>query len=107
MGAAYYELKNHARAIDSFRAAIDAGGLLPAEASALEVNIAQLLIVDGRYVEGAELLEDWHAGGGTLTPAHLEMLIQAWVQATRYEKALPWAKHNFVQSFVKPDKQKC
>lgn len=94
-GAVYYELNNYQQAIQGFENAISAGGLLPKEIDNLRVNIAQLLIGNGQYARGAQMLEDWDRNGGTLKPNHIDMLVQAWVQAENYNKALPWAERWF------------
>lgn len=95
MGASYYETNNYNQSISSFENAINAGGLLPNESDALRVNIAQLLIANGSYAQGAQMLENWINRGGQVKPAHVEMLTQAWVQSDNYSKALPWAKRWF------------
>lgn len=92
LGSSYLNLKNYSAAIENFESAIDAGGLLPKEASNLQINIAQLLIRNEQFVRGAEMLEQWERDGGVMKPALLTMLYQAWLQAGEYEKALPWAK---------------
>jgi tetratricopeptide (TPR) repeat protein len=94
-GQAYYELNQYGPSIQAFENAISAGGLLPNESSNLRVNIAQLLIGDGQYARGAQMLEDWSRSGGNLKPQHVEYLYQAWVQAERYDRALPWAERYF------------
>lgn len=94
-GAVYYELNNYQQAITGFENAISAGGLLPKEVDNLRVNIAQLLIGNGQYAQGAQMLENWANRGGSLKPTHIEMLTQAWVQSENYRKALPWAQKWF------------
>ncbi len=94
-GQGYYELGQLKQAIGAFENAIGSGGLLPNEISGLRVQIAQLLIVDEQYVRGAQMLEDWDRAGGELKPAHIDLLVSAWVQAERYRRALPWAERWF------------
>ena len=94
-GAVYYELNDYQKSIQGFENAISAGGLLPKEVDNLRVNIAQLLIGNGQYARGAQMLEEWNRNGGQLKPTHIEMLTQAWVQAENYSKALPWAERWF------------
>jgi tetratricopeptide (TPR) repeat protein len=94
-GAAHYETNNYSGAISSFENSINAGGLLPNEADNLRVNVAQLLIANGQYSRGAQMLENWNNRGGQLKGSHIEMLTQAWVQAENYGKALPWAEKWF------------
>ncbi len=95
LGSSYYEINQYGPSINAFEAAISAGGLLPNESSALRVNIAQLLIGNEQYVRGAQMLEDWNRAGGQLKPAHVDMLVSAWVQAEQYSRALPWAQRWF------------
>jgi len=104
MGATQYELNNYSGAISSFENAISAGGLLPNEVDSLRVNIAQLLIANGQYARGAQMLENWNNRGGQLKDSHVEMLYQAWVQAENYGKALPWAEKWFRNASVKERK---
>jgi tetratricopeptide (TPR) repeat protein len=94
-GSAYYSLDNYGGAITAFENAISAGGLLPNEADALRVNIAQLLIGNEQYEEGARRLEEYLRNGGQEKPQYVEMLTQAWVQSENFSRALPWAEKWF------------
>lgn len=94
-GNCYYEGGKYTDAINAFEAAIKSGGLLPAERSALRVNIAQLHIANGQPAHGAEMLENWNQSGGELSPKYIEMLWQAWLQAEQYDRALPWVEKWF------------
>ena len=94
-GASYYALDQYGPAISAFENAINAGGLLPNEADSLRVNIAQLMIGNGQYAQGAQMLENYLNRGGQSKPAYTEMLVQAWVQSENYSKALPWAEKWF------------
>jgi len=91
----YYELNQYENAIGAFENAVHAGGLLPAEAIQMKLNIAQLRIANGQYSAGATALEDYVIRGGELKPQFIEMLVQAWVQADEPSKALPWAEQWF------------
>jgi len=90
-----YEIDDYDGAIAAFENAISSGGLLPKETSNLRVNIAQLLIANGKPEHGAQMLEDWMVGGGELQPKYIEYLWQAWSQAKQYDRALPWAEKWF------------
>ena len=103
-GASYYELNQYGPAISSFQNAINAGGLLPNESDALRVNIAQLMIADGQYAQGAGELENYLNRGGQQKPQYIEMLTQAWVQSENYSRALPWAEKWFNQANPKERK---
>ncbi len=94
-GSSYYELNNYGAAIGAFENAISAGGLLPNESENLRVNIAQLLIGNGQFAEGAQMLENYLARGGQEKPKYVEYIMQAWVQAENYSRALPWAEKWF------------
>ena len=83
LGQSYYEQNNNSQAISNFESAISAGGLLPNESESLRVNIAQLLIGDGQYARGAQMLEDYLARGGQRKPQYDEYIMQAWVQRDR------------------------
>ena len=93
-GSAHYQLKQTSQAIQAFENSIRAGGLLPNEASQLRLNIAQLLIGEGQYARGAEMLENWGRQGNDLTP-HYELLVNAYVSSDNYSRALPWAERWF------------
>ena len=95
LGSAYYEQNNFGQAIQNFESAISAGGLLPNESEALRVNIAQLLIGNGQYARGAQMLEDYLARGGQRKPQYDEYIMQAWVQSENYSRALPYAERWF------------
>ena len=95
LGQAYYEQNNFAQSISNFESAISAGGLLPNEAEGLRVNIAQLLIGNGQYARGAQMLEDYLARGGQRKPKYDEYIMQAWVQSENYSRALPYAERWF------------
>lgn len=103
-GSSYYELNNYGGAIQAFENAISAGGLLPNESEALRVNIAQLLIGNGQFSEGAQMLENYLARGGQEKPKYVEYIMQAWVQAENYSRALPWAEKWFRNSSPKERK---
>jgi len=94
-GSSYYELNQYGPAISAFENAINAGGLLPNEADGLRVNIAQLMIANGQYSQGAQALENYLNRGGQQKPQYTEMLVQAWVQSENYSRALPWAEKWF------------
>jgi tetratricopeptide (TPR) repeat protein len=95
LGAALYEIDDYDGAIRAFESAMSSGGLLPKEASNLRINIAQLLIASGKPERGAQMFEDWMAGGGKLKPKYIAILWQAWSQAEQYDRALPWAEKWF------------
>ena len=94
-GTSYYELGQYGPAVSAFENAIRSGGLLANEADSLRVNIAQLLIANGQYAEGAERPESYLKRGGQEKPQYVEMLAQAWVQSGHYSRALPWAEKWF------------
>ncbi len=103
-GASYYELNQYGPAISAFENSINSGGLLPNEADSLRVNVAQLLIANGQYADGAQRLENYLNNGGQQKPQYVEMLTQAWVQSDNYSRALPWAKKWFDQASPKERK---
>jgi len=103
-GSAYYEQNQLGQAQSSWESAINAGGLLPNEADALRVNIAQLMISNGQYSAGAQMLENWGNQGGQLTDAHRELIMQAWIQDENYARSLPYAERWF--NSVSPKERK-
>lgn len=94
-GQAFYELKQTGSAIQAFENAISSGGLLPNESTQLRLNIGQLLIGEGQYARGAQMIENWERAGNQLKPNHIELLVQAWVSSENYGRALPWAERWF------------
>ncbi|MGB6228979.1 MAG: tetratricopeptide repeat protein [Litorimonas sp.] len=104
LGQAYNEVNNSAQSQRSFQQAIDAGGLLPNEVDSLRVTIAQLMIINGQYREGATALENYLASGGQEKPNYVELLVNAWVQAEDYRRALPWAEKWFNRASPKERK---
>ncbi|NNC37784.1 MAG: hypothetical protein HKO02_10035 [Hyphomonadaceae bacterium] len=94
-GSCFYELNQYALSIDAFEKALVANGLNDRQSRALEFNIAQLLIANEQFEKGALLIEKWHRDGGVFKKGHLEMLWQAWAQAGKYNRALPWAERWF------------
>lgn len=95
LGQSYNDVGNTPGALRAFQDAINAGGLLPNEVDNIKVVIAQLMIVNGQYREGATALENYLAQGGQEKPAYVELLVQAWVEAEDYARARPWAEKWF------------
>ena len=95
LGQAYNDVGNSAQSQQAFQNAINSGGLLPNEIDSLKVTIAQLMILNGQYREGAEALERHLASGGQEKPSYVDLLVQAWVEAEDYRRALPWAEKWF------------
>ena len=91
-GSIAYEQGRNTRAITDFEKAIESGGLTPEEASTLRLNIGQLLIVEGKYEQGATILEAYMTQGHAITTERIELIISGWIQAQDYERALPWAE---------------
>lgn len=95
MGQYSYELDRAVEAQQNFENAINAGGLLPNEVNNIKVVIAQLMIGNGQYREGAQRLENYLNSGGQQKPQFVDLLVNAWVQAEDYNRALPWAEKWF------------
>ncbi len=95
LGQYSYELDRAVQAQQNFENAINAGGLLPNEMDNIRVVIAQLMIGNGQYREGATRLENFINSGGQQKPQYVELLVNAWVQAEDYRRALPWAEKWF------------
>ena len=100
-GVSYYQLGQYTPAISSLERAINTGGLLPKNAEALRVQMAQMMIANEQYVQGAEMLEAYLKRGGAAKPDYVKLLSQAWVQANQYERALPWAEKVFAAASPK------
>jgi len=95
LGQYSYELDRPGEAQQFFENAISAGGLLPNEVDNIRVVIAQLMIGNGQYREGATRLENYLNSGGQQKPQYVDLLVNAWVQAEDYNRALPWAEKWF------------
>lgn len=95
LGQYSYELDRALEAQQYFESAISAGGLLPKEVDNIRVVIAQLMIGNGQYREGAQRLENYLNSGGQQKPQYIDLLVNAWVQAEDYNRALPWAEKWF------------
>lgn len=95
LGQYSYELDRPVDAQRYFESAINAGGLLPKEIGNIKVVIAQLMIGNGQYREGATRLENYLNSGGQQKPQYIDLLVNAWVQAEDYRRALPWAEKWF------------
>lgn len=101
LGQVTYKDKDYKNAIRHFENAVAAGGLLPNEATNAELTIAQLYIRTKQYETGATRMENWLRKTGRQDVKYLEALVQALVQAEKYERALPWAERWFA---AKPTK---
>jgi len=95
LGQYSYELDRAVDAQRYFESAINAGGLLPKEIGNIKVVIAQLMIGNGQYREGATRLENYLNSGGQQKPQYIDLLVNAWVQSEDYRRALPWAEKWF------------
>ena len=103
-GASHYQLDQYDRAILAFERAIAAGGLLSKDVDDMRVQIAQLMIANGQFRQGAERLESYLNAGGELKPQYVDMLTQAWVNAEEPARALPWASKWFAAASPKERK---
>ncbi len=95
LAAAYFKQGDQDDALELYQQAINAGGLLPAEKLTYDNIIAQLLIAEGKYAQGAQALENWVRQTGQATPKNTEMIMQGWYSAGEFQKALPWAERWF------------
>jgi tetratricopeptide (TPR) repeat protein len=104
LGQYSYELDRPAEALRAFENAINAGGMLPKEIDSITVVIAQLMIGNGQYAEGAQRMENYLNSGGQQKDQYIDLLVQAWVQAEQYQRALPWAEKWFNKASPKERK---
>ncbi len=95
MGQYNYELDRKDESLVAFQNAIRSGGLTPQEEGNLKLVVAQLMIGNGNYREGAARLETMIAAGQASKPQYVELLLNAWVQTEDYPRALPWAESWF------------
>ena len=95
MGQYSYEVDRTASAILAFENAISSGGLKADEARNLDVVIGQLMIGEGQYKAGVERLETYLVAGSAPDSKYVDLLLNGWMQAEDYPRALPWAKKWF------------
>jgi len=95
IGQYSYELGRMGEAQRAFEDAIQSGGLLPDDVDNMNVVVAQLMIGNGQYREGAERLESYLRSGGEEKPQYIELLVNGWVQTEDFDRALPWAEKWF------------
>lgn len=95
MGQYSYELDQLDASIKAFENALTSGGLLPEERDNIDIVIAQLMIGKGQYRGGAERLESKIAMIDPIKSQYVDLLVNAWVQAEDYARALPWAEKWF------------
>jgi len=76
LGQYSYELDRAVEAQKNFENAINIGGLLPAEADNIRVAIAQIMIGNGQYREGATRLEEYLNSGGEPKDGYVELLVR-------------------------------
>lgn len=104
LGQYKYELDDFLGAQDAFQNAIQADGLLPKEIDSVNLTLAQLMIGNGQYREGAVRLETHLKSTAQDKSKYVEMLMQAWLQAGEYSRALPWAERWFINASPKERK---
>ena len=92
LGQYNYELDRVPQSMAAFENAVSSGGLKTDERENLKLVIAQLMIGSGQYKEGAERLETQLNAGGNTDSKYVDLLVNAWVQAEDYPRALPWAE---------------
>jgi len=95
IGQYLYALDRSALAQQSLQKAINSGGLNAEETQNLKVVITQLMIGNGQYREGAERLEAYLNSGGESKRQYVDLLVNSYVQAEDYNRALPWAEKWF------------
>ena len=92
IGQYSYELGQSEAAQKAFENALNAGGLLPTEVDNIKVVVAQLMIGNGQFREGSERLEGYLNSGGQKKAQYVDLLVNGWIQAEDYKRALPWAE---------------
>ncbi len=78
----------YGEAREHLRAAIKSGGFNDQEISAAKFQIAQLLLAEERWEEGANALKDWFASGATPNSHAYYLLGVAYYQVKNYAAAL-------------------
>jgi len=104
LGQVTYQDQDYKNAIRHFENAVAAGGLAPNDATTAELTIAQLYIRTKKYETGATRMENWLRKTGRQDVKYLEALVQALVQAEKYDRALPWAERWFAAKSPKARK---
>jgi len=101
LGQYSYELDRPREAQRYFEQAIEAGGLLGKESDNIKLVIAQLMIGNGQYREGARRLESYINSRDDINDSNIELLVNACIQAEDYQCTLPWAEKWFAAASPK------
>lgn len=104
LGQYNYELDRIPQSMSAFENALSSGGLKADEMDNLKLVVAQLMIGNRQYREGAERLEAYLNAGQKHDSKYVDILVNAWVQAEDYPRALPWAEAWF--ETAEPKEQK-
>ncbi len=102
-GSANYDLDRVPQAVADWQEALALNVATPQEASDLNVNIGQLLILSGEVERGAAILENWLANNPPKETV-LMTLAQALAQADQERRALPYAEQAFEMASPKERK---
>lgn len=104
MGASYYARGRNEETIEAFGNAIQAGGLTRKGKMDLQVNIAQLNIVEENYALGAQQLETYFREGGVQKAKLLKLIVQAHMKSENRQAAVPWAEAMLRQGLIQTRK---
>jgi len=93
-GQAYYQMDQTMRAVSDWEQALRVPTVTAEERNQLTVNIGQIYIIEGRFQEGARLLEEWLRNNPPRENI-LMMLASAYAQNDQFREALPHAEQAF------------
>ncbi len=94
-GRVFYELDDPLGAVSDWRAAVALNALGPETENTLRLNAGQLLIGEGDYAAGTQLIETALALGAPLSGDIAMRMAQAYGQMSDYASGLPFARQAF------------
>lgn len=100
LSASYYATQKNDKSIEAMQNAIDAGGLTRKDKTDLQVNMAQLNVVEENFALGAQQLETYFREGGVQKSTLVKMLVRAHVRSENRAAAVPWAEVMLRQGYL-------
>jgi tetratricopeptide (TPR) repeat protein len=92
LGYLFADKTNYAQATKAFQKALDSQALPPKVSDDLRYNLAQLLIADGQYQQGIQLMETWLKTADKPDTAVYVLLATAHYQIEQYQPVVEYMK---------------
>lgn len=87
-GSLYAQLEQYDRATTEFEAFVREPDASPTEVDSVKFNLAQLYMVQGKYSQALNLLENWRKGAEIVRASQEFLFCQAYLQTENFKKAL-------------------